>query len=151
VGEISVTAAEGPLVSRKPQGLGGWLLWHVIGIPVSIVANLLLILGWVGLETSGPLAGQKVALLLRLLGALATGCAALFAGFAFFRRRAGAPARMKLLMVASAVQGWLNVFALSLVGYTLNAVLQATVVTLGAWVWIAYFDRSMRVRNTFTR
>jgi hypothetical protein len=135
-----------------PRGLGGWLIFHVLAMPLVIVADAVLVLGTAVILTRKTLAAAAFIPLLFLSGScLVHFGVSVFATPAFYRKRPTAPKRMILLMCASGITTWVNVFvagALQPEGQT-RGLFKAAATTIGVFVWIAYFQRSVRVRNIF--
>jgi hypothetical protein len=141
-------------IPEPPIGIGGWLLipaFNLVVLIVVVIGALVEMSQLLGsLDGATPVPSELQTELVVTL-ALAGGLLgfALVTAWCFFRRHRWAP---RLYIALILVLVGLNVLAVVAPGADPGAGTPASLLSLALWavVWIAYFLRSERVRNTFT-
>ncbi len=145
-----------PSLDPGPSGIGGWLIVFLIGLVLSTAA--LLTNGQEGLvllrSEDMPVIEQQVPGITRLVTIevalnLAIAVATFGAGIALVRKKRFAPRLViGLLLIRGVFLVGDAVVAASVLGETLD-VRGVLAAAMGTFIWVLYFQQSVRVRNTF--
>ncbi|SFI11480.1 Protein of unknown function [Bosea sp. OK403] len=151
----------------EPVGIGGWLIMPMIGFAITILLTVKDLSGgfsaWpfivaVFSATSGPLASLKAPAIMSLVGAIFVILSALACLILIFARRKSiitvASLHYVILTIAVFVDFWSYTFLRKVMPNipddpSAPTLAQAVCQAFIAAIWIAYFHRSKRVKNTF--
>jgi hypothetical protein len=145
-------ASDNTDVSTVPKGIGGWLIIPAIGLvlgPIKALVSLFLGIGMI--QSFAPELLSDVRLWVSGVIDVAMIIAAIIVAILFFRERRIAVVAIISLMIASIVSGVIQLLlSTAMLGKAssddINPVLHACVF---AAIWIPYFGKSKRVKNTF--
>src|SRR5262249_22158231 len=148
----------------SPSGIGGWLILPILGFAGTILLTGLNLLeaarhvdGLVVIfnATSGPIAALKVPTILSLLAGCLVILSAGYCLYLIFAKKhviiKFATAHYVILMSGGFADVWTDAALQALPGQTSDpsATMEAVRGIVIALIWIPYFHRSKRVRNTF--
>ncbi len=150
--EKNVVPSDNTDVSTVPKGIGGWLIIPAIGLvlgPIKAVVSLFLGIGMI--QGFAPELLSDVRLWVSGIIDVAMIIAAIIVAILFFRERRIAVVAIISLMAASIVASVIQLFlSIAMFGEAssdnINPVLHACVF---AAIWVPYFVKSKRVKNTF--
>ena len=150
--EKNVVPSDNTDVSTVPKGIGGWLIIPAIGLvlgPIKAVGSLFLGIGMI--QSFAPELLSDVRLWVSGIIDVAMIIAAIIVAILFFRERRIAVVAIISLMAASIVASVIQLFlSIAMFGEAssdnINPVLHACVF---AAIWVPYFVKSKRVKNTF--
>lgn len=141
-----------PATPSGPSGIGGWLILPAIGVvltPLALAVSLAVVAGNMG-NISGRVTGYltfNMAIDLLLL------IYAVIVAVLFFKKRKAAPgAYINLLVfsVLTSVASIIIALALGIHEFIETDIKAMAKGAVGCAIWIPYFKRSIRVKNTFT-
>ena len=150
--EKNVVPSDNTDVSTVPKGIGGWLIIPAIGLvlgPIKAVVSLFLGIGMI--QGFAPELLSDVRLWVSGIIDVAMIIAAIIVAILFFGERRIAVVAIISLMAASIVASVIQLFlSIAMFGEAssdnINPVLHACVF---AAIWVPYFVKSKRVKNTF--
>jgi len=141
--------SSGETAQKELKGIGGWLIGIAIGLPVMIIG--ILFGDYYVFTTLIPMLEEEMVSILTVL--LMTDmifvCYAGYLAFLFFNKDYRFPEQIKIFYIVSIVY---EIFALYMIsGYGLESSDYKELIRgiIAAAIWIPYFNKSIRVKNTF--
>ena len=164
---MSEVASAPAVATPEPSGIGGWLLLPAIALIISPLRmiyefhqtffDLLRPSVWISLlSTKTPNYSPVLATVLgwEILANLALFTLTIWLAYLFFKKRKLAPAVFILWIVVSAALQLADLMLTSLLGLdaqqsNTRSIIELVKSGIGAAIWVPYFRRSVRVKNTF--
>ena len=141
--------SSGETAQKELKGIGGWLIVIAIGLPYTIIGTLFG--DYYVFTTLMPMMDEEMVSILTVL--LMTDmifvCYAGYLAFLFFNKDYRFPEQIKIFYIVSIVY---EIFALYMIsGYGLESsdYRQIIAALIRGAIWIPYFNKSIRVKNTF--
>lgn len=147
-----------PPPNWEPSGIGGWLIFPIIGLclaPYFYVKGIAELMGVIqGLDFAAVPDGLKLSVFTELFVNACIMCAWVYAAYALFRKKRIFPRLFSALAVIGMsfviidIIVAASVFAVPPTGNDYAAIVKQIV---SAIIWVPYMFQSVRVKNTFTR
>jgi len=134
---------------KELKGIGGWLIFIAIGMPFSIIATLF---GDYYVFTSFiPMMDEEIASIITIL--LVTDmiflCYLGYLTFLFFNKDYRFPEQIKIFYIVAIGYEVFALYMISGLGLEVADYRELFRCIISAAIWIPYFNKSIRVKNTF--
>jgi|TARA_B100000959_G_scaffold205021_1_gene214871 hypothetical protein len=141
--------SSGETTQKELKGIGGWLILHTIGFPLMIIGTLFG--DYYVFTTVIPTMEEEMASIFTVL--LMTDmifvCYVGYLAFLFFNKDYRFPKQIKIFYIVAIVYEVFELYMFSGYGSVLSVYNYLIGGIIAAAIWIPYFNKSIRVKNTF--